>query len=325
MAVLAFGDLHLDKSEIRLLTVLNFLDYIIEYVKEHKEIKSVINLGDTFHFSVTKNNQFIPVFNKFYELSKIVKIYTIVGNHDTAEKSNDNTLSETFGSFGTFVKNNGTYEVEGLGKADFMSFSDDIDFIPNNSEILFCHQSINGFWFNPNKQIENTLFSKEVFDKYLSVVSGHLHHYQQKDKFLFVGSPYPTNKGEANKKNYFAIIDENYNIKLEEYSHAPDYITIKAEEFNKNFDFTNKIVDVEISSKIENFVKLRDILLEKGAIEVNPIFLKEEVVEDNAEHKVDANEGVIKSAAKYINEIKDDKIDNNKLLECFKNILKELK
>ena len=87
----------------------------------------------------------------------------------------------------------------------------------------------------------------------------------------------------------------------------------------------NKIVDVEISSKIENFVKLRDILLEKGAIEVNPVFLKEEVVEDNAEHKVDANEGVIKSAAKYINEIKDDKINNNKLLECFKNILKELK
>ena len=325
MSVIAFGDLHLDKTEIRLLTVLNFLDYIIDYCKKNPEVKSVINLGDTFHTPQNKNDFFIPIFNKFLELSKIVNIFTIVGNHDTNQKSNDYTLSETFGSFGKFIKNSETLEVPGLGMDDFLSYSESPDEIPNNSNILFCHQSINGFWFNPNKKIEDELFSQECFDKYEQVVSGHLHHMQNKNKFLFVGSPWATNKGEGGKKNYFAVIDERFSIKLEEYNQAPDYMEIKAEDFTKYDSFTNKIVTVKISKKIENFVKLRDILLSKGALEIIPEFVKEEIVEDENEHKIDTNESVLISAANFLKEIKDDKIDNAKLLEKFKNIIKECK
>ena len=58
MSVIVFGDLHLDKTEIRLLTVLNFLDYIIDYCKKNPEVKSVINLGDTFHTPQNKNDFF---------------------------------------------------------------------------------------------------------------------------------------------------------------------------------------------------------------------------------------------------------------------------
>lgn len=325
MSVLVFTDLHLDKTEIRKLTVINFLDYIINYCKNHPEIKSAINLGDSFHTPTNKNAQFIPVFNKLKELSEIVHLYTIVGNHDTSEKNNDNTLVETFGAFGTFIKNSGTYEVEGLGSADFLSYTQDATDIPNKSNILFGHLEVDGFWFNPRVKIENTNFSKDAFAKYNKVISGHLHHYQADDKFVFVGSPYPTNRGEAGKKNYFAIIDDVYNIKLEEYNNAPDYITIRVEDFNNNIDYTNKIVTVQISKKIENFVKLRDLLLSKGAIDIIPEFIREEIVEDEAEHKINTDEGIVMSATKYIQEIKDDGIDNNILLECFSKILQECK
>ena len=86
----------------------------------------------------------------------------------------------------------------------------------------------------------------------------------------------------------------------------------------------NKIVDVELDSKVENFVKLRDILTEKGALEVNAIFIKNNL-EDTGEHKINTNEGVVMSATKYLQETKVGGIDNKKLLECFKNVLTRIK
>ena len=56
-------------------------------------------------------------------------------------------------------------------------------------------------------------------------------------------------------------------------------------------------------------------------MEVNPEFKKEEIIDTN-EHKIDANESVVKSAAKYLNDIKAPEIDNVKLLKCFKEVLK---
>ena len=159
-----------------------------------------------------------------------------------------------------------------------------------------------------------------MFDQYELVVSGHLHHEQHKGNFEFVGSPYPTNRGEGGKKNYFLVIKDTA-CELIEYNEGPDYLTINAEEFNENIDYTNKIVTVQINKKVENFVKLRDILFEKGALEVNPEFKKEEIVDTN-EHKIDTNESVVKSAAKYLNDIKAPEIDNVKLLKCFKEVLK---
>lgn len=325
MSVLAFGDLHVNKEQIRVVTVLNFLDYIIDYCKKNTDIKSVINLGDTFDLPQQKTDVLIPVYKKMKELSEIVNLYTILGNHDLITKDGSNTLSETFSSFGTFIQNVQTIDVPGLGEADFLSYTDDINSIPNKSRILFGHLEVEGFYFNPKRKIDDSIFTSSLFDQYDLVVSGHLHHEQHKNNFEFVGTPYPTRRDEAGKKNYFAIIDENHNVRLEEYNDGPDYITIRAEEFNENIDYNNKIVDVIFTSKSENIVKLRDIIFNKGAIELNPIFEKTETIQDESSHNIDKNEGVVKSAAKFLQEVKADGIDNNKLLNCFKNVLSRCK
>lgn len=321
--ILAFGDLHADKSQIRILTVINFLDYIINYCKEHKEITTVVNLGDTFHTSNSIRNEcFVPIFMKFLELSKIVKVITIVGNHDALNKDNTDTLSETFSAFSTFIKKSESINIDGMDY-DFLSYTEDPSDIPNKSRVLFGHLEVEGFFFNPNRKIDSSMFTPEMFDQYNIVISGHLHHSQLRDNFCFVGSPYPTNRGEGGKKNYFALIDGD-RVELKEYNEGPDYITISAEQFNDKIDYTNKIVTVQINQKIENFVKLRDILYERGAIEINPEFIKDDI-EETQEEKIDTNENVIKSAAKYISEIKNSKINNEKLLNCYKNILGRIK
>ena len=98
---------------------------------------------------------------------------------------------------------------------------------------------------------------------------------------------------------------------------------IKIEDFNSNFDYKNKIVYVNITNKVENFVKLRDILIEKGALEVNPIFNKPtEVIDENT--NIDVNEGIISSAVKYLSQTEETDLDKNTLLEYFKNIVSKI-
>ena len=319
--ILCFGDLHLTKEPIRILTVLNFLDYILDYCKKN-EIKHIVNLGDLFDRPEIRSDAFVPVFRKLLEISKVAEIYSIIGNHELKNKDGDDTLVETVSSFGHFIKNSETIEIDGIDY-DFLSYTDSPIDIPNKGRVLFSHLEVQGFCWNPLKKIEESYFTQEMFDQYSLVVSGHLHHEQHRDNFEFIGSPYPTNRGEGGKKNYFAIIDGTTPY-LEEYNEAPDYIKIKAEEFNQDINYSNKIVDVEISSKIENFVKLRDILMEKGALEINPIFIKEEIIDEN-EHKIDTNEGVVISATKYLQNISVDGIDNKKLLSCFKEVLRRVK
>lgn len=319
--ILAFGDLHLKKDPLRTLTVLNFLDDIKNYCIEHN-IKNIVNLGDLFDTPECKSTAFVPVFKKFLELSKIANIYTIIGNHELKDKDGTDTLVETFSSFSHFIKKSETINIDGYDY-DFMSYTDNPENIPNKSRVLFGHLEVEGFYYNPNKKIDQSCFTTEMFDQYNLVVSGHLHHEQHRGKFEFVGSPYPTRKDEGGKKNYFSIIDGD-RYELIEYNNGPDYITINAEHFNDNIDYSNKIVTIQISKKVENFVKLRDILIERGALEINPEFIKEEIVDEN-EHRIDINEGVIQSAAKYLQEIKASEIDNNKLLNCYKNILRRIK
>jgi DNA repair exonuclease SbcCD nuclease subunit len=318
MSILAFGDLHLTKDPLRIISVLNFLDYIGDYAKKNN-IKHIVNLGDLFDRPESNSNAFVPVFRKLLELSKIASIYSIIGNHELKDKFGNDTLVETFSSFGTFIQNNSTINIDGVD-CDFLSYTENPQDIPNKGRILFGHLEVDGFFFNPKKQVEGSMFSPELFDNYELVVSGHLHHEQHKNNFEFIGSPYPTNRGEGNKKNYFAVIRDTA-CELVEYNDGPDYITILAENFNENINYTNKIVTVQLTKKVENFVKLRDILFEKGALEVLPEFIKEEIVDTN-EHKIDTNEGVIKSAARYLQEVKAPEIDNNFLLKCFKEVLK---
>ena len=319
MSILAFGDLHLTKEPLRILSVLNFLDYVIKYCKDN-DVKNVVNLGDLFDRPESNSNAFVPVFRKLMELSKVANIYSIIGNHELKDKDGNDTLVETFSSFGTFIQNTGTVNIDGID-CDFMSYTDNPQNIPRKGRILFGHLEVEGFWFNPKKKVDSSIFTYEMFDQYELVVSGHLHHEQHKGNLEFVGSPYPTNRGEGSKKNYFLIIKDTA-CELIEYNEGPDYLTINAEEFNENINYTNKIVTVQINKKVENFVKLRDILFEKGALEVNPEFISNK---DNIEpeiEKINISDGITTSAAKYLNDIKAPEIDNVKLLKCFKEVLK---
>ena len=323
--ILFTSDLHLTKDLLRITECLNFLDYIKKYCAEN-DIEYLVLGGDLFHQANSiKNQSFIPFFNKLFELSKELKMYIFVGNHEAMNKERDSLL-EVFKPFSHFIKDSETINIDGVDY-DFLSYSENPEDIPNKGQVLFTHLEVEGFYYNPYQKSENKTFTKNSFDQYELVVSGHIHKMQEEGNIVFPGSPYATNKGEANNHHhYFAVVDGT-KCDLVEYSEAPDYITVNLEEAltDKTIDYNNNIVEVVINSKIENFVKLRDIIISKGGIDVIPKFEKSESTDMSNRTKIDANEGVAVSMVKYLKETKKTGIDNEKLLKCFKNVLKRVK
>ena len=326
MAMIVCSDLHINKDLLRLTECLNFLDYIKNYGKEHS-INKIAILGDLFHTSNNIRNQmFIPFFNKLFELKNNgFELYIIPGNHDIQNQDND-CLAESFKSFAHFIKKSETINIDGTDY-DFLAYTDNPADIPNKGQVLLTHLEVEGFYFNPKMKCENNTFTEDSFDQYELVVSGHLHRKQERGNIVFCGSPYSTRKDEAGD-HYFAVVDGT-NCELIPYNEAPEYITVNLETAlngikNNSIDFKNNIVEVEIGNKIESWVKMRDLLISKGAVDVQAKFIKEEESEDIANHKIDTNEGVIVSMTKYLSEIKKEGIDNVKLLKCFKEILKRI-
>ena len=325
--ILFTSDLHLTKDLLRITTCLNYLDYIKKYCIDN-DIKHLVLGGDLLHQSNSiKNQAFIPFFNKLFELSKVVQLYIFVGNHEMMNSDRDSLL-EAFKPFSHFIKDSETINIGGVDY-DFLSYSENPEDLPNKGSVLFTHLEVEGFFFNPYQKSENKTFTKRSFDQYELVISGHIHKMQKEGNIVFPGSPYSTCRGEQGQ-HYFCVV-EGSNYELMEYNEAPDYLTISTEELaevlkDKNYSrFKNKIVDVLINSKVEKFVQLRNILITNGAVEVNPIFQKNEENVDIGDKKINTNEGVAPSFVKYLGQTKVSGISNEKLLTCFKEVLKRMK
>ena len=323
--ILITGDWHVKKG-ITTNIILNYLDYLLTYCIDN-EIKDMFILGDIFDKSSSiKNEAFVPLFMKLYQIKNSgIKLTFILGNHDIYNVNND-SIVETFMTIGTVIK-------EGIedkfNNYFFLPYTKKEELIPYNkfNGILFTHLPIADFSFdNSYHATEKHAFGKAFFSDFDLVFTGHFHRHQVQGNIIYPGSPIQLNFGETGQKKGFIVLDTSGNKSWEfiEYNKAPTYIKIDINDF-QDFDPTNKFVSVIIDKKIENFIKLRKILLDKGAIEVRPEFKKndnDDIVLDNTSFL--ENSSIKDMTKEYISKVKLDNIDTSKLLSIFENIKKEL-
>lgn len=325
MAKIAFtSDLHVSKELLRITECLNFLDYFFSYCREH-DIHHAVLGGDIFHTSNSVRNQsFLPVFNRLLEASKEIQLYIFPGNHDLMTRDLDNSnnaLAEAFGAFAHYIPRSETISIDGIDY-DFLAYTENPGELPDNGRVLFTHLEIADFFYRPEQRSENRTFTKGSFDHYELVVSGHIHRMQQAGNIVYPGSPYSTTKAEAGD-HYFCVVD-GADYELIPYNEAPEYMTVTLEQAvrDKSIDYRNRIVEVVIDSKIESFVKLRALMLQKGAVSVEARFEKSAVQLEQEKKQINVSEGVAVSMVKYLKAAKAKDIDNDKLLGCFKEVLK---
>lgn len=306
---------------------LDYVDYIEQYCVENK-IDTIFFLGDVFEKSnKIRHDSFVPLFKKLLDMKqKGLKIYCILGNHDIYSADNE-SIVETFMPIVERVVTD--TEIINIGGKDFtfLSYTKDESKIPRTGDVLLTHLAIADFEFdNAYHANEAVAIKRDFFKGFNQVFSGHFHKAQQKDNIWFVGSPYQLNIGEKGLKKGFGVYETTTSqYDFVTYPNAPEFIIIKVEDFNK-VEVKNKFVYVEIDQKIDNFIKLKYILYERGALDIVPLFKPPRQELEIGEVKIEKHFSSIPDITmEYLNNIKQDGIENSKLVAIFQKVLEKIK
>ena len=246
-----------------------FHEFVIPFLRKNVEDGDMmIHLGDLFD-----NRTSIPilVMNKvekiLIEISKILPIHILVGNHDLWNKgSNDVNSVRIFGYMSDNIhvhEKTISFEKDNQ-KLIFMPWiekkSDMIqEIVDNSGDYLFCHSDLNGCRMHLNSVAHRNPDKIDVhhFGGYKNVFSGHIHITQTNNNFRFIGSLYQMDRNDINDQKGITILDlESGEIRFEENLFSPVFrkVSIKTEE------------DIDSLDEIKNSKDYIDLLISNSLL-----------------------------------------------------------
>jgi DNA repair exonuclease SbcCD nuclease subunit len=145
-----------------------------------------------------------------------IKVYSIVGNHDTYYKNTNqiNSIDVLLDSYNNIVKISEPKEVtiDGL-KILLLPWicSENQEYVFNllettNARVVFGHLELSGFSVFPG-QLQPHGMDKKIFDKFDKVFSGHYHTKSDDGKIFYIGNPYQMFWNDYNDSRGFSIFD----------------------------------------------------------------------------------------------------------------------
>jgi DNA repair exonuclease SbcCD nuclease subunit len=306
-----------------------FYDEIFFPYLEENNIKTVIDMGDTFD-----NRRSIDLWalewakeNYYDRLQQMgVTVHTIVGNH-TAYYKNTNSVN-TVDLLLKQYENVKVYSEATEVKLDKLK----VLFIPwinqENEETTFkliqsvsckCamgHLELNGFRAHRGHVMEDGMES-ELFDKFELVFSGHYHTRSNNGKIFYLGNPYEMFWNDVNDTRGFHIFDTD-TLEFEPVNNPFKlFYNVYYEDTNyKLFDareYQSKIVKVIVKKKSDqkNFEKFIDKLYSSGIQELKIVENFEIHIDEDFE--VEETENTISILNRYIDESE---------IDCDKSIIK---
>jgi len=295
-----------------------FYDTIFFPYLEENNIKTVIDMGDTFD-----NRRSIDLWalewakeNYYDRLQQLgITLHTIVGNH-TSYYKNTNSVN----SVGLLLKEYSNVQIYSeatevnIGKLKVL-------FVPwinqenqqstsktiqkTTSKIVMGHLELNGFRAYRGHVMEDGM-DTNIFNKFQRVYSGHYHTRSDDGKIFYLGNPYEMFWNDVNDTRGFHIFD------TETLEHVPVnnpyklFYNIYYEDTNyRLFDareYQDKIVKVIVKKKTEpkNFEKFIDKLYTSGVQELK--IVENFALQENDEFEVEETENTISILNRYIDE-----------------------
>lgn len=245
------ADIHLGVRNNSLMWHENILDYfknfLIPLVKKHKTDHSVLFiLGDLFDdrksVSIDTMNLGADIVE---ELTSILPVYVILGNHDMFKKSDGKinslrmfemcpnitiikeptvftkTISRGVEADFLMLPHLGDVEKETRVVKDFCNEFKE-HFSKEYPGLVFAHTDIAGLKYDNNKNINTGL---QVNSKVpLKIYSGHIHKRQDTSKVVYVGSPYHLRRSDiGNEKGVYRIFFNDFKTKFYKNNHSPEF------------------------------------------------------------------------------------------------------
>ena len=291
MKSLLFTDLHL--SDINISICNDFIDTIINYFRENKDIHNLFFLGDFFDNRKGLSQDVLltskKIINRLKEIPKLNIIF-IPGNHDKYNPLLKDSYLEIFkddifvcNEVGHFKDGNVTYwffpyfEKEKLQESlDILK--DSLNKNKNEINILLNH-------------LEYTQIPAEITKEFDLILNGHIHDKEKTPKGEYIGSCFQQNFSEDKYKG-FSILDDNLKLKQiifnpKEYVNQIVDLNIfteeKAKEFILNFKEKNpdKYLRIELRGFNKNISQLKDFCKENGVDCISKV----EILLNNGEEK----------------------------------------
>ena len=220
LQVLCIGDPHIKYTNIP--RSKEMIESVISLVKERKP-DIVVVMGDTLdRFEDVKTTALCLAVDFIDRLSKLVKVYLLIGNHDYP---NPNVFMNAPHPFTALHRWDSVVVVDKVITHNISGH--DLTFVPYvctgrfvealnttdnwiNSKVIFAHQEFQGCQMGAITSING-----DVWDtSFPEVVSGHIHDYQQcQNNILYIGCPIQHTYGDTNIKtvSMLCINDHGYN------------------------------------------------------------------------------------------------------------------
>ncbi len=245
-----------------------FYNFFIPYLKENvKEGDILVHCGDLYD-----NRTSIPIIASYKaekiltEISKILPVHLIVGNHDLWNKgSNDINSVRLF----NFVENINVYtdtttiEVFGTKLVLMPWIEKRLEMIrqiqSNSGDYLFCHSDLNGCRMHLNSVAHRNADKIDVdeFGRFKHVFSGHIHIRQTNKNFTFIGSPYQMDRNDMGDQKGITVLDLiSGNIHFEPNTYSP--VFKKVQVVNED--------DVELIDGLKNSKDYIDLVISNNLL-----------------------------------------------------------
>jgi calcineurin-like phosphoesterase family protein len=245
-----------------------FYNFVIPYLRENvREGDILIHLGDLFD-----NRTSIPIItlNKvekiLKEISNILPIHIMVGNHDLFNKGSNDVNSVRLFSYisdNIFVyEKTSTLQIFDKKLILMPWVEKRLDMISeissNPGDYLFCHSDLNGCVMHLNSVAHRNpdKIDVEEFKHYNRVFSGHVHIRQVNTNFEFIGALYQMDRNDMGDQKGITILDlitGKTEFIPNTYSPVFKKFTIKDESDIENLDSlknTKDYIDLTISNNL---------------------------------------------------------------------------
>ena len=332
----------------------NFLDFYEKFYRDvffpklkEEGIKTVLILGDTFDrrkyvnfYSLKRTKEmFFDILER-----ELIDVYMLAGNHDTYFKNtNDvNSVDLLLREYENVV----VLDTPQTIHLEYGEVNHDVCMIPwicpenydrcmeemknTSADICMGHFEIDGFAMYRGMPSHEGL-DRGLFNKFDFTFSGHYHHKSSNGDIYYLGNPYELTWQDYNDPRGFHLFD--LSSRQLEFIQNPytmfhkvtydDKVESITDLTNKDFSsYTNTYVKVVVVNKTNPY--LFDKFM-NNLYNVNPadITIAEDLVDYSEgldDEMVDQAEDTLTVLNKFVDNINEENIDNNKL----KNILKEL-
>ena len=241
-----------------------FHDFFIPLLKKEKKSGDfVIHCGDVFDSRHSLNLLVMnECMNIFEEISKIMPVVIILGNHDIFRKNTNDVNSVKVLKWIPNIKiieEPEIIEVHGK-KLLFMPWrathQDEVSCVKDNpADFLFCHTEAKGLKFNKGTTIETGIELSDL-KSFRKVYAGHIHYAQHSGNFRMLGCPYPLTRSDINNDKGIWVFDiENETEQFFVNDYSPKFVRytferiLEMEEDVVKKIFKNNFVDILVDPK----------------------------------------------------------------------------